>query len=125
MDRITLSSMRFEGLLGATEEERSFPQMVEVDLVIEADLAAAAASDSLADTVDYAALVALTERIVEHRTFSLLEGLAGALAADALAQSPRIDAVTVRVRKLAVPMDVSMDHAEVELRRERGIKDQD
>ena len=28
-------------------------------------------------------------------------------------------AVTVRVRKLAVPMDVSMDYAEVELRRER------
>jgi hypothetical protein len=26
----------------------------------------------------------------------------------------------VRVRKLAVPLDVSMDHAQVELRRERG-----
>ena len=32
MDRITLSSMRYEGRLGATEEERAFPQMVEVDL---------------------------------------------------------------------------------------------
>ena len=46
MDRITLSSMRFECLLGATEEERTFPQLVEIDLVLEADLSAAAASDA-------------------------------------------------------------------------------
>ena len=119
MDRITLSSMRYEGLVGATDEERAFPQMLEVDLVVEADLAAAAASDQLADTVDYGPLVALTERTVEQGSFTLLEGLAGALAHGVLESSPRIAAVTVRVRKLAVPLDVSMDHAEVELRRER------
>ena len=120
MDRITLSSMRYEGLLGATEEERAFPQMVEVDLLVETDLAAASASDDLADTVDYAPLVELTGRIVEGGSFKLLEGLAGALAKGTLEMSPAIAAVTVRVRKLAVPMDVSMDHAEVEMRRERA-----
>jgi dihydroneopterin aldolase len=120
MDRITLSSMRFEGRLGATEEERAYPQMVEVDLIVEADLSAPSASDALADTVDYAPLVQLAERIVEHGSHMLLEGLAGALARGALTVSPRIAAVTVRVRKLAVPMDVSMDHAEVEIRRERA-----
>jgi dihydroneopterin aldolase len=119
MDRITLSSMRFEGLVGATEEERVFPQMLEVDLVIEADLSAAASSDALADTVDYGPLVTLTERTVEQGRFTLLEGLAGALASAVLAAAPRVEAVTVRVRKLAVPMDVSMDHAEVDIRRER------
>jgi dihydroneopterin aldolase len=119
MDRITLSSMRYEGLIGATEEERSFPQMLEVDLVLEADLAAAAASDQLADTIDYAPLVTLTERTVEGGSFTLLEGLAGALARGVLEAAPTAAAVTVRVRKLAVPMDVSMDHAEVEIRQER------
>lgn len=120
MDRITLSSMRYEGMLGATEEERAFPQMVEVDLVIEADLGAACASDALVDTIDYAPLVELTERTVERGSFTLLEGLAGALAKGVLEAAPDIAAVSVRVRKLAVPMDVSMDHAEVEIRRERG-----
>jgi len=119
MDRITLSSMRYECLVGATEEERLFPQMLEVDMVVETDLAAATASDALVDTVDYAPLVELTARTVEHGSFTLLEGLAGALARDALGVSPKIAAVTVRVRKLAVPMDVSMDHAEVEIHRER------
>jgi dihydroneopterin aldolase len=123
MDRITLSSMRFECLLGATEEERTFPQLVEVDLVLEADLSAAAVSDALADTVDYGPLVELTERIVEGSDYNLLEGLAGALATGVLQRSATVRAVTVRVRKLAVPMDVSIDHAEVELRRERSLRD--
>lgn len=119
MDRITLSSMRCEGRLGATEEERAFPQLVEVDLEVEADLAAASDSDALSDTVDYGPLVELTTRIVEGGSFRLLEGLAGAIARGALGASSKIRAVTVRVRKLAVPMDVDMDHAQVEIRRER------
>ena len=119
MDRITLSSLRYECLIGATEEERSFPQMLEVDLVIEADLSAAAASDALADTIDYGPLVTLCERTLEGRSFVTLEGLAGRLVRDVLEAAPSAAAVTARVRKLAVPMDVSMDYAEVELRRER------
>jgi dihydroneopterin aldolase len=120
MDRIMLSSMRYEGLIGASEEERIFPQMLEVDLEVEVDLTAASFSDALTDTVDYGLLVTLTEGIVEGSSFTLLEGLAGAVASAALEVSPSIEAVTVRIRKLAVPMDVSMDHAQVEIRRERG-----
>jgi dihydroneopterin aldolase len=119
MDRITLRSMRFEGRLGATAEERELPQLVEVDLEVEADLAAAGESDALADTVDYGPLVALVGRTVEGGTFHLLEGLAGEIARRALDADGRIGAATVRVRKLAVPLEVDMDHAEVELRRQR------
>jgi dihydroneopterin aldolase len=92
---------------------------VEVDLEVEADLAAAGESDVLADTVDYGPLVTLVGRTVEGGTFSLLEGLAGSIARGALDADRRILAVAVRVRKLAVPMDVDMDHAEVEIRRQR------
>lgn len=120
MDRITLTGMRCEGRLGVNEEERALPQLVEVDLEVEADLASAAASDALDDTIDYGPLVELTTRIVETGSFRLLEGLAGAIARGALGDSAGIHAVTVRVRKLAVPMDVDMDHAQVEIRRERS-----
>jgi dihydroneopterin aldolase len=119
MDRITLSSMRYECLVGATPGERSFPQLLEVDVVVEADLSAAAASDALADTIDYGPLVGVTERTLEGGTFATLEGLAGTLLRELLDAAPRATAVTVRLRKLAVPLDVSMDYAEVELRRER------
>jgi dihydroneopterin aldolase len=119
MDRITLRSMRFEGRLGVSEEERASPQLVEVDVELEGDLADAAASDELADTVDYGPIVAIAQRAVEERSHRLLEALGGDIAGQALAASPRIATVTVRVRKLAVPIDVDMEHAEVVIRRER------
>lgn len=119
MDRITLTSMRYECLIGVGEEERSFPQLLEIDLVIEADLSAATGSDALDDTIDYGPLVSLTEATTEEGTFRTLEGLAGALVRNVLEAAPQAAAVTVRVRKLAVPLDVSMDHAEVEIRRGR------
>ena len=119
MDRITLSGLRCEARLGADEEERSVPQLVEVDLEVEADLSAASTSDDLAETVDYGPLVRLVVRTVEERPHALLEGLAGDIAREALSASARIDAVTVRVRKLAVPLDVDIDHAQVEIRRAR------
>ena len=118
-DRITLAGMRFECRLGVSEDERALPQLVEVDLEVEADLDAAARSDALGDTVDYGPLVERTGRVVESGSFSLLERLGGAIVKAAFEADPAIEAVTVRVRKLAVPMDVDMDHAQVELRRER------
>ena len=119
MDRITLDSMRYECRIGATPDERTFPQMLEIDLVLEADLTAATASDDLADTIDYGPLVTMTERMTEERSYTLLEGLAGALAKGALEAAPKAAAVTIRVRKLAVPMDASVEWAQVEIRRER------
>ena len=119
MDRITLTGMRYEGRLGATDDERALPQLVEIDLEIDADLSTAGDSDALDDTVDYGPLVELTQRIVESGSYKLMEGLAGAIVEQTLRRSLRIEAVTVRVRKLAVPLDVDMDHAQVELSRRR------
>jgi dihydroneopterin aldolase len=119
MDRITLSGMRLESRLGATEDERSDPQVVEVDLEVETDLSVASESDALADTIDYGPLVEAVIRTAEDGSHVLLEGLAGAIARAVFETSPRLGEITVRVRKLAVPLDVDMDHAQVEIRRAR------
>lgn len=119
MDRIMLMGMRFEGRHGATEEERAFPQILEVDLEVEVDLDEAARTDELEDTIDYGPLVELVRRTVEGGSYHLLEAIAGAVVMASLDAAPTAVAVTVRVRKVAVPLDVDMDHAQVELRRER------
>lgn len=120
MDRISLTGIRCETHLGASEEERSMPQLVEVDVEVEADLSAASTSDRLEDTVDYGPIVEGVVRVVESGSHVLIEALAGSVAREALAASPRSAAVVVRVRKLAVPLDVDMDHAQVEIRRSRS-----
>ena len=116
-DRITLHAMRFEGRHGVSDEERAFPQLFEVDLEVEADLGRAAASDALADTVDYGRLIEVCRTVVEDGSARLLEAIAGQIADGALATAPAVTAVTVRVRKLAVPVDADLDFAQVELKR--------
>ncbi len=118
-DRITLKAMQFAGIHGVGAEERAFPQVIEVDLEVETDLSRAAASDDVADTIDYGPLVAICRDVVETGNHRLLEGICGAIVSRVLGATTA-DAVTVRVRKLAVPIDVEMELAQVELRRERS-----
>ncbi len=117
-DTILLQGIRLEGLHGATDDERSMPQLLEVDLVVELEMRAAGASDDLVDTVDYGPLVEICRRVVETGSYRLLERIAGVIA-DAVLATPGVLACTVRVRKLAVPIDADLDFAQVEIRRSR------
>lgn len=118
-DRICLRGMRFEGHHGVTEEERESPQPIEVDLEVGLDLSAAGRADDLERTVDYGPLIDRCRRIVEERSFRLLEAIAEAIATEALDGAPLAGGVTVRVRKLAVPVDADLDFAEVRITRRR------
>ncbi len=118
-DRISLRGLRFLGRHGVTLEERLEPQPIEVDVVLEADLSRAAASDELGDTVDYAALFDTVASIVEGRSFRLLEALAGAIADAVLAGWP-VDGVKVSVRKPQAPLPGTFESVGVSLRRRRA-----
>jgi 7,8-dihydroneopterin aldolase/epimerase/oxygenase len=118
-DRITLRGLRFLGRHGVELEERLEPQPFEVDLILRGDLSAAAASDDLADTVDYSTLFTLVGEVVEGRSYRLIEALAGAIANAVLAAHP-VEDVEVRVRKPKAPLPGAFETVEVRLRRRRG-----
>jgi len=117
-DRITLRGMRFAGRHGALPGEQLTPQPFEVDVVMVLDLAPAAASDDLADTVDYAAVFDLVRGIVEGQSLRLVEAVAGAIA-DAVLAAHAVDEVEVAVRKLQAPLPGEFETVEVRLRRRR------
>ncbi len=118
-DRIVLSGMRFEGHHGASEEERELAQTIELDVELELDLAASGRADDLTLTVDYGPVIERCRQIVEVRSFHLLEAIAEAVCADLLTATTA-DRVTVRVRKLAVPVDADIDFAAVEMSRSKA-----
>jgi dihydroneopterin aldolase len=118
-DRIVLVGMQFMGRHGVSDEERAEPQPFEVDLALRLDLSRPAATDELADTINYSTLFDLARRIVEERSFHLLEALAGAIADAVLAAHP-VDDVEVRVRKPKAPLPGAFETAEVRIRRTRG-----
>lgn len=118
-DRITLRGMRFLGRHGVPPEERMEPQPFEVDVILRGDLSKPAASDDLADTVDYGAVFRLVGEIIEGRSYSLIEALAGAIA-DAVMTAHPVDDVEVRVRKPKAPLPGAFESVEARLRRRRN-----
>lgn len=117
-DRITLRGMRFAGRHGVTAAEREAAQPFEVDVVVRLDLSRPAATDDLADTIDYSTIFEVARQIVEERSFHLIEALAGAIA-DAILANPAVDDVEVRVRKPKAPLPGAFETVEARLRRRR------
>ena len=111
---IRIRDMRFWGKHGANSGERNREQPIDVDVEIGIDLAPAASSDDLSDTLDYSAVYTACSQIVTQQSYALLEALADRIAA-ALCQYPKVIEVLVRVRK---PRLLEGATPEIELRRQ-------
>lgn len=118
-DRIELRRLRVLAHCGAGAEERATPQPLEIDLDMVADLAPAGRSDRLGDTVDYGAVCQAAVESATATPAALLEHLAERLAVAVLDGDPRVEAVTVAVRKLRPPVPHDLASAGVRIHRAR------
>ena len=98
MDRILIKDLMLRCILGLSGEERREKQDVLINLVLWTDLKRAAASDSIDDTVDYAALKKRIITLVEGSQFHLAETLADRIATLCLEQTA-VQQVQVTVEK--------------------------
>lgn len=99
-----LHNLRVDCIVGVYPHEREHVQSVLLDLEIDYDFAAAAASDAIPDAVDYDQVVRLVTDLIEDRRFQLIEAMAEAVAALLLETMPVIEAVRLEIRKpAAVP----------------------
>lgn len=117
-DRITLSGLRVRGNHGVFEHERRDGQEFVVDVVVWLDLRKAAASDDLADTLDYGALAEVAAGIVGGEPSDLIETVAGRIA-DAVLADARVDAVEVTVHKPSAPISRTFADVAVTIHRAR------
>ncbi len=97
MTLVELRALEVFGHHGVGEDERRAGQrfLFDVELAVPDG---AAASDRLEDTVDYREVAACIRDVSDGRQFTLLEGLAGAVA-DELVRRFRVQRARVRVRK--------------------------
>lgn len=79
MDRISLRGIRAYGRHGYEAAERAHRQPFDIDVTADIDLRAAAESDDLAQTLDYASLRERLVRVVATTSYALLERLAADL----------------------------------------------
>lgn len=119
MDRIAIEGIEVFGHHGVLDHERELGQRFVVDVRLGLDLAAAAASDDLGDTVDYGALSAAVAAIVAGDPVDLIETVAGRIA-DRCLDDPRIVEVDVTVHKPGAPLPVIARDVTVTVHRTRG-----
>jgi dihydroneopterin aldolase len=98
MDRITLAKIVAHGRHGANPGERDRSQPFHIEVEMDVDLARAASSDCLDDTVNYAAVHQRVVEIVERRSFLLLERLAAEILTEVLSDR-RVERASVTIGK--------------------------
>jgi len=98
MDKIHIRNLLIRCIIGVFERERNHRQDVILNIVLHTDIATAARTDNLDDTVNYVALRDRICRFVEASSFHLIESLAEETATLCL-EDPRVKAVDITVDK--------------------------
>lgn len=103
-DEIFVEGLECYGYHGVHPEERRLGQRFSVDVTVQANLQPAAASDDASQTVSYSAVAKRARAIVEGPPRNLIETVAEEIATTLLAEFPRIELVTVVLRKPNAPI---------------------
>ncbi|RMG98581.1 MAG: dihydroneopterin aldolase [Chloroflexi bacterium] len=98
MDKIIIKDLLLRGIIGINPDERENKQDILINLVLYTDVRQAAASDDIADAVNYRSI---TKRIIDHVENSadfLVEKLVTDIARIVLTEFP-VERAKVRVEK--------------------------
>ncbi len=118
-DKISIHHIDVLGHHGVDKAERQVGQRLLIDVDIYHDLSEAIASDAINKTINYEAVCRMVEEVASEREFLLLETLAGEIA-NQIINSFKPVAVTVRVKKIKLPIETRVESVEVEITRRRA-----
>lgn len=114
-DRIEVLGIRGFGFHGVLAEERAQGQEFTVDVVLGTEVTQAAATDDLANTVNYADVAMRVHDHITGEPVDLIETLAVRIADDVLAMGAIW--VEVAVHKPSAPIPVPFDDVVIRIRR--------
>lgn len=110
--------MKFYSHSGLYPFEREVGQPIEIDITCSLDLEKACESDKFCDTLDYSEIYEKVSKVMEKGDHSLIEALAGDIAASILAFE-LVNKVEVHCRKPKVRLSGILDHVEVSIERSK------
>jgi dihydroneopterin aldolase len=99
MDKIFLNELKVDTVIGIWDWERKIRQTVVIDLEMSADVAKAATTDNVDDTLNYKLVAKRIQSFVADSSFQLVETLAERIAG-IVRDEFGVDWVKVRVNKV-------------------------
>ena len=115
--RVLVRDLEIMASIGVFEVEHRYEQRIVVNLDLRVRDDYDGKSERIADVVDYGALVAGVEQVVQSRHFKLVETLAERIAENCLADT-RVLSVIVRLEKPDILPSCKAVGIEIERRRE-------
>ncbi|KAL2633669.1 hypothetical protein R1flu_005148 [Riccia fluitans] len=116
-DRLILRGCKFQGYHGVMKEEKTLGQKFVVDVDAWLDLKKAGESDSLEDSVSYADMFSMVEKVVEGSSHNLIESVANQIVSSVFKAFPQITDLRVRIYKLSPPISGFVDKLGIEIHR--------
>jgi dihydroneopterin aldolase len=118
-DTIFVSGLALHAYHGVMQHEAKVGQTFKLDLVLAIDLAAAARSDKLVNTVSYDKVVDAVSKAFCARRYRLVEAAAGAVADAVLGGFAQVTSVRVTVHKPHAPIAATFDDVGITIERAR------
>jgi dihydroneopterin aldolase len=118
-DRIFISGLSLHAYHGVMAHEAKVGQTFSIDLELVIDLAAAAKSDKVVDTVSYDKVVDCVAEAFTAQRYRLIEAAAGRVAAAVLAAFPRVQSIKVTIHKPHAPVAATFSDVGITLVRSR------
>lgn len=115
MGTIKLNRLSFKAKHGFYDYEREEGNHFEVDLEFTYPLLPSAQNDDLEKTLDYEAAQNIVKSVMEGPSCKLIETLTYAIGQKLFNHFSALRSLTVTVRKLNPPMDISCESAETTL----------
>ena len=113
MDKVFIRDLKVRGILGIHDWERVTPREIIINVTMFTDTRPAAASDDIADCVDYSATAKQIRAHAESAARMTVEALANDIARVCL-ENPKVRKAIVRVDKPGAVPDAASVGVEVE-----------
>jgi len=103
MGIIKINDLSIQATIGVSAEERAFPSLLTLQVVIELDIISAAKADDLELTVDYEAVIERLKQVCAQGEYLLLERLIADCGKLLLEEFPVIEKVSIDAHKMIFP----------------------
>lgn len=120
MDKISLTGIKAYGRHGVLAEEAVLGQPFIVDIDLYLDLSAAAISDNLEATINYADIFAIVVEEISQKQYKLIETLAYTILKRCLAYDAKIMKIAIDLHKPQAPLFGEFETATVSMERSRN-----